>query len=76
MGTHLGYGSNFGTIAVGERADLILTRKNPIQNLRTLRNNDGVMLRGRWLSLSELSDKLKDLTQTIAFTDQLIREVS
>lgn len=76
LGTHLGYGSNFGTIAVGERADLILTQENPIQNLRTLRNNDGVMLRGRWLSRSELSDKLKDLTQTIAFADQLIREAS
>ncbi|MCY4114867.1 MAG: amidohydrolase family protein [Chloroflexi bacterium] len=75
LGTHLGYGSNFGTIAVGERADLILTQENPIQNLRTLRNNDGVMLRGRWLSRSELSGKLKDLTQAIAFTDQLIRDV-
>ncbi len=76
LGTHLGYGGNFGTIAVGVRADLILTRNNPIQDLRTLRNNEGVMLRGRWLSRSELSGKLKDLTQAIAFADQLIRDVS
>ena len=76
LGTHLGYGGDFGTITVGARADLILTGDNPMQDLRTLRNNDGVMLRGRWLPRSELSDKLKNLAQTIASTDQLIRQVS
>ena len=76
LGMHLGYGSDFGTISVGARADLILTRKNPMQDLATLRNNDGVMLRGRWLPRSELSAKLNDLAQTIDSTDQLIREVS
>jgi imidazolonepropionase-like amidohydrolase len=39
----------FGTIAVGRRADLILTRENPLDDVSGLRNPAGVMAAGRWI---------------------------
>jgi len=39
-----------GVIAVGARADLVLVRENPLENIATLRNPQAVMLRGRWIS--------------------------
>jgi len=43
----------FGTIAVGKRADLILTRENPLEDVRRLRGIVGVMVNGRWVSETE-----------------------
>jgi hypothetical protein len=40
----------FGTIAVGRRADMILTRENPLEDVRRLRGVVGVMANGRWIS--------------------------
>lgn len=38
----------FGTIAPGVRADLVLTRANPLDDLSTLRQPLGVMVHGVW----------------------------
>jgi hypothetical protein len=38
----------FGTVAVGQRADLILLAANPLENLDNLKKLTGVMVRGRW----------------------------
>jgi imidazolonepropionase-like amidohydrolase len=38
----------FGTVAVGQRADLILLAANPLDDLGNLRKLRGVMVRGRW----------------------------
>ncbi len=43
----------FGTIAPGRRADLILTRENPLEDVRRLRGIEGVMVRGRWIAAAE-----------------------
>jgi imidazolonepropionase-like amidohydrolase len=48
----------FGTIAVGQRADLILVDANPLQNLANLEKRSGVMVRGRWLPASEIEARL------------------
>ncbi len=40
----------FGTVALGQRADLILLRGNPLINIDNISNIEGVMRRGRWLS--------------------------
>jgi len=45
----------FGTIAPGKRADLLLVNGNPLQDLSTLRQPVGVMVRGKWIGASELS---------------------
>ncbi len=51
----------FGTIAVGNRADLIVVRTNPLEDVRRLRNPTGVMLRGHWFSRVELDEKMNAL---------------
>ncbi|NKB88501.1 MAG: amidohydrolase family protein [Acidobacteria bacterium] len=38
----------FGTIAPGQRADLILLRANPLESVDAVRALDGVMAAGRW----------------------------
>jgi hypothetical protein len=44
----------FGTIAVGNRADLVLVRGNPLAGVGTLRQPLGVMANGRWYDGKEL----------------------
>ena len=44
----------FGTIAVGRRADLLLVESNPLERLSTLRQPLGVMARGRWFTGSSV----------------------
>jgi hypothetical protein len=50
---------NFGTIEVGNRADLILVARNPLIDLETIRTPLGVMAAGRWFS----AEKLNQLTE-------------
>jgi predicted amidohydrolase len=45
----------FGTVSPGKRADLLLVNGNPLQDLSTLREPIGVMVRGKWLAAGELS---------------------
>jgi Amidohydrolase family len=45
--------AEFGTLAEGKRADLILTRKSPLEDVRNLRGIEGVMVNGRWIPGSE-----------------------
>ena len=52
---------NFGTVATGNRADLILVDSNPLENLATLRDRRGVMVKGRWLPRSEIEDRLQEI---------------
>jgi imidazolonepropionase-like amidohydrolase len=51
-------GGDFGTVAVGKRADLILLRQNPLDNIANLSTRDGVMLRGQWFPQAELQRKV------------------
>lgn len=48
----------FGTIAVGKRADLVLVERNPLQDLAQLRHPIGVMVRGTWLPRARLQQLL------------------
>jgi len=50
-----------GTIAVGNRADLIVVRSNPLEDVRRLRNPSGVMVRGHWFSRVELDERMSAL---------------
>lgn len=53
----------FGIVAPGMRADLILVRDNPLNDVRRLARPDGVMVRGRWFDRSELDAKLEEIAQ-------------
>ena len=45
---------DFGTIAPGKRADLILLQENPLENVANARKIRGVMAAGRWYDQSAL----------------------
>lgn len=53
---------SFGTVVVGNRADLVLTRENPLMNLATLRKPLGVMARGHWYSATDLRGLMESVT--------------
>jgi len=57
----LGKEREFGTIAIGKQADLLLVEDNPLENIGHLRTPLGVMVRGKWFSRSELQQMLDAL---------------
>ena len=48
----------FGTVAVGRRADLILLAANPLEDIGNLRDPAGVMVGGRWIPQSTIEERL------------------
>jgi hypothetical protein len=57
----LGRLEEFGTIAPGQRADLILLEGNPLDDVSNVRQRAGVLVRGRWFAETELQGMLADL---------------
>ena len=51
----------FGTIEVGKRADLILVNGNPLDDVKNIKNIQGVMAAGRWYS-SQILENMIDPT--------------
>lgn len=58
---HLGLDDAFGTVAPGQRADLVLLGSNPLDDLDNLTDRVGVMVRGRWVSRAEIDAGLEAL---------------
>lgn len=58
---HLGMDESFGTVAPGQRADLLLLETNPLDDLGGLADRVGVMVRGRWIPESEIQAGLERL---------------
>ena len=50
----LGEPDDFGTVAVGKRADLVLLDADPLADVGNLSRRAGVMVGGRWLPAAEL----------------------
>lgn len=48
----------FGLIAAGQRADLLLVKGHPLEDVSNLAQRAGVMVRGRWLSEQEIQERL------------------
>jgi len=59
----LGKEDEFGTIAVGKRADLLLVSADPLMDIHSLQNPVGVMIRGQWLPAEKLQNMLRTLAQ-------------
>ena len=53
--------ADFGTVQPGRRADLILTRNNPLEDARRLRDSEGVMVHGRWIPAAERKTLIADV---------------
>jgi imidazolonepropionase-like amidohydrolase len=50
--------SEFGTIGPGLRADLLLLKANPLDNVDNIDKRVGVMVAGRWFTEAELQQRL------------------
>jgi len=50
-------------VEVGKRADLILLEGNPLQDIRNVHRQAGVMVRGRWLPKHEIQRRLDEIAQ-------------
>jgi imidazolonepropionase-like amidohydrolase len=61
VGAYFRTWDDFGTIAVGKRADLVLLDANPLESLANLERRSGVMVRGRWLPASEIRSRLEEI---------------
>lgn len=53
-------GVESGKVVIGQRADLLLLRANPLTDIRNVSQLDGVILNGRWLPRGRLSDMLEE----------------
>jgi hypothetical protein len=51
--------SEFGVVAEGKRADLILVDRNPLDDVTNVSRRVGVMIKGHWFSQSELQKRLE-----------------
>jgi hypothetical protein len=54
-----------GTVAPGQRADLILLKANPLESVGNLTLRVGVMLRGRWLPAEALDTMLEKVAADV-----------
>jgi imidazolonepropionase-like amidohydrolase len=59
-----------GTVAAGQKADLVLLDANPLENIANTRRIAGVMARGRWLS----SEAIAKILQELAVSGEAIRK--
>jgi imidazolonepropionase-like amidohydrolase len=55
--------AEFGTVAAGSRADLILVEGNPLEDVSNVDKRAGVMVRGEWYSHTDLQSELEKLAK-------------
>jgi imidazolonepropionase-like amidohydrolase len=60
---YLDAGQEFGMVAEGHRADLVLLTGNPLDDIGHIRSRVGVMKRGRWFTSDELDAALELLAE-------------
>lgn len=61
VGEYFSEDDAFGTVAQGQRADLVLVDADPLQNISNLTRISGVMTRGRWLSRRDIDERLAEI---------------
>ena len=60
---YFGATDEFGTVAVGRRADLVLLAGNPLDDIGNVRGPAGVMIGGRWLPAAQIADRLAQIAR-------------
>lgn len=53
----------YGTIVNGADADLVLLEANPLTDIANMRKQAGVMVRGTWLSASDIAARLDEIAK-------------
>ncbi len=62
---YLGEAAEWGSVAPGRRADLLLLDADPLQDVRHTRELSGVVLRGKWLPRAELDAMLAEVEAAV-----------
>ena len=57
---------DFGKIAVGKRADMVLLAASPLDDIRNTTLIEGVILRGRWFQRDELDEILERSAEVLS----------
>jgi len=61
------YGAgDFGTVAEGQRADLVLLNANPLEDVGNFAGNAGVMVNGRWIPRGRIDARLAEIEALMA----------
>jgi len=56
--------NEFGTVATGRRADLLLVEANPLEDVKNVSKRVGVMVNGHWLTAEGLKQRLAALRKS------------
>ena len=70
VGEYYAHKDNFGTISEGARADLLLVDGNPLDDLAHLKELSGVMVRGNWLSRTDIQARLESIEESHSTSNQ------
>lgn len=63
VGRYFSGKDRFGTIAAGQRADLVLLEGNPLEKIENYQRIAGVLLRGKWIGAEEIRARLEKIAQ-------------
>ena len=58
---YLGMSDTFGEIKPGLAADMMLVRRNPLEDLQALKELSGVMIQGQWVSREAIDQRLQEI---------------
>ncbi len=62
----MGETEEWGTVATGRRADLVLLNANPLEDINNTKRIEGVMVRGRWLAGEAIQQRLDQFAEEYA----------
>jgi len=65
----MGRDGSFGTVAVGQIADLMLLEENPLESVSHTQQRLGVMARGQWFTQAELDQLVNVFVATYQADD-------
>ena len=57
----------FGTISIGKKANLILVRGNPLDDVANIKKRVGVLMVGKWFDESRLLDLLEPIAEAYQY---------
>jgi imidazolonepropionase-like amidohydrolase len=60
---YFGQDGQYGLIKSGAAADFVLVSGNPLEDLSRLKNIEGLMLRGQWISKEKIQTELKRIEE-------------
>lgn len=64
VGEYFSNDDTFGMIMEGQRADMILLKQNPLEDVTHIKDHSGVMVQGKWYSREMIDLKLKAIERS------------